>query len=66
MAGSIIAAPTPSSSDSPMNSCTTEWDIDAISEPTANRPAPAKKSFRRPKMSPSRPKLISREANTSE
>ena len=36
VAGSITAAPMPSSTDSPMNSCTTDCDSDAISEPTAN------------------------------
>ncbi len=66
VAGSIIAAPTPSSSDSPMNSWTTFCDSEAISEPTANSVAPMKNSLRRPMMSPSRPKLISSEANTSE
>ncbi len=49
-----------------MNSWTTFCDSEAISEPTANSVAPMKNSLRRPKMSPSRPKLISSEANTSE
>lgn len=66
VAGSIMAAPMPSSSDSPMNSCRTECDSSLIREPTANIAAPAKNSLRRPMMSPSRPKLMSNEANTSE
>ena len=65
VAGSIAAAPMPSSTDSPMKSCTTDWDSDAISEPTANRPAPMKNMRRRPMMSPIRPKLMSSDANTS-
>ena len=56
----------PSSSASPRNSSTTFCDSEAISDPTANIVAPKKNSLRRPKMSPSRPRLISNEANTSE
>ena len=66
MAGSIIAAPIPSISDSPMKSCTTDCESDAMSDPIANSDAPTKKSLRRPMMSPRRPKLISNDANTSE
>ena len=66
MAGSIIAAPMPSISDSPMKSCTTDCDSDAINEPTANSDAPMKNILRRPTMSPSRPKLINSDAKTSE
>ncbi len=66
VAGSIIAAPMPSISDSPMKSCTTDCDSDAISEPTANSDAPMKNSLRRPTMSPRRPKLMRSDANTSE
>jgi hypothetical protein len=49
-----------------MKSWTTECEREATSEPTANMAAPAKNIRRRPMMSPSRPKLISSEANTSE
>ena len=66
VAGSIIAAPIPSISDSPMKSCTTDCESDAISEPTANSVAPMKNILRRPTMSPRRPKLMSSDANTSE
>src|SRR5689334_8210452 len=66
VAGSIIAAPTPSISDSPTKSWTTDCDSDAMSEPTANSDAPMKNIFLRPTMSPSRPKLMSSDAKTSE
>ena len=66
VAGSIIAAPMPSSSDSPMKSWTTDCDSEARSEPMPNKPAPAKNSLRRPMTSPNRPKLMSSDANTSE
>ena len=66
VAGSMAAAPRPSSSDSPRKSCVAECDMEANSEPRPKRVAPIRKRRRRPKMSPRRPKLISSEANTSE
>ncbi len=66
VAGSIMAAPMPSRNDSPAKSCSGDCDTDAMNEPTANSVAPAKKSFRRPMMSPNRPKLINSDAKISE
>jgi hypothetical protein len=40
VAGSMAAAPMPSSNDSPMNSWPTDCDSEASSDPMANRVAP--------------------------
>ena len=66
VAGIIIDAPMPSISASPTKSVGTDVEIDARNDPTPKIVAPSTNMRRWPKMSPSRPPMMSSVANVSE
>ena len=66
VAGIISAAPTPSMIDSPMMSCGTFCEIDAMNEPMPNSTAPSMNMRLRPNRSPRRPPVIVSAASVSE
>ena len=59
VAGSMSEAPAPSMIASPITSTTTPVDSEASSDPAPNSAAPTMNMRRAPKMSPSRPPMIS-------